>query len=64
MRDKNQIIEELICIIISLRQEKDKELCCQPAVYPDELCIHNCEVCKNDYYQKMKIDMMRQYSIK
>lgn len=63
MEDMNHNIEELINIIISLRKEKDKDICCHPAVYPDELCIHNCKKCTEDYYKKMKEDMIKQYAI-
>lgn len=63
MEDVNNIIEELTNIIISLRQEKDKELCCYPKSQYDGSCIHNCKECTDGYYKKMKSDMMQKYGI-
>ena len=65
MEKANSTIEELINIIISLRKEKDKDICCCPeSVHNKELCIHDCKQCTEDYYKKIKNEMMQKYTSK
>ena len=63
MEKANKNIETLIDMIIALRKQQGVGYCCDPESQADGLCFHDCNGCKETFYQIMKNRMMETYSV-
>lgn len=59
----NTNIKELIERIVSLERKKDRNNCCYGALDNRPECKGNCDECKDEYYDKIYEDMIKEYNI-
>ncbi len=57
----NKHIEILIDELVDIRESNDRCYCC----HPDERnkCSHDCETCKEEYFENMKENLKEKYLV-
>ena len=56
-------IEELIDNVIELKQLNKGRNCCYGSLADRPECKDDCNECQNNYYSKMKEDMLKEYNV-
>ena len=57
----NKHIEELIDELVDTRESMGRGYCCY--VSEHDMCIHDCETCKYEYYLDMKENLRKKYLV-